>query len=430
MLNEIKRVGIVAAACVAGVLSSVAPAQNVLQNAGFETRCPLTYGWDTFGNVFVDGSFATSGRKTFKLFGPFCCPTGYSGFVQDVPTAPGQQWSASCMATSPAYDALRWNTTTNAGSRFFLEMQFLDANKNIVHDYQSFISPKLSNSTNSLPVSVSTPVYTAPAGSVYCRLVGIVEQSGYVGGAVFVDDLSLSHPGGSNVLVNGTLEDSAPGCLGSNLKYWINFGNGGPNNDGNSRTGGTSAKLWGGYAAPVSYSGWFQDIAAAPGTAWQLSGWGRTIAGGDHIAPGNDVFLSVEFIDAFDGNISGYETFGSPWRSPAMPTGGANNNTYAFYQSGVAVAPEGTVKVRALIYQKQAGYAGGATWWDDMELNQVSTTTCYADYNQDGGVDGADIEAFFTDWSAGSSNADVNQDGGVDGGDIEGFFLQWQAGGC
>jgi hypothetical protein len=55
---------------------------------------------------------------------------------------------------------------------------------------------------------------------------------------------------------------------------------------------------------------------------------------------------------------------------------------------------------------------------------------CIADYNADGGVDGADIEAFFTDWEQGLSGADVNFDGGVDGSDIETFFITWEAGGC
>ena len=55
---------------------------------------------------------------------------------------------------------------------------------------------------------------------------------------------------------------------------------------------------------------------------------------------------------------------------------------------------------------------------------------CIADYNADGGVDGADIESFFLDWEQGVSAADVNEDGGVDGPDIEAFFVAWQAGGC
>jgi hypothetical protein len=55
---------------------------------------------------------------------------------------------------------------------------------------------------------------------------------------------------------------------------------------------------------------------------------------------------------------------------------------------------------------------------------------CPADYNQDGGIDGSDIEAFFVDWEAGLSGADTNQDGGIDGADIGAFFTLWSAGGC
>jgi Fungalysin metallopeptidase (M36)/Fungalysin/Thermolysin Propeptide Motif len=55
---------------------------------------------------------------------------------------------------------------------------------------------------------------------------------------------------------------------------------------------------------------------------------------------------------------------------------------------------------------------------------------CPADFNGDGGVDGADVEAFFIAWQAADSSADVNQDGGVDGQDLAAFFIPWQAGGC
>ncbi len=55
---------------------------------------------------------------------------------------------------------------------------------------------------------------------------------------------------------------------------------------------------------------------------------------------------------------------------------------------------------------------------------------CPADFNQDGGIDGSDVGAFFGEWEAAAGCADVNQDGGVDGGDVEYFFSLWQAGGC
>lgn len=55
---------------------------------------------------------------------------------------------------------------------------------------------------------------------------------------------------------------------------------------------------------------------------------------------------------------------------------------------------------------------------------------CPADYNQDGGVDGGDLESFFLDWVQAIGCSDTNQDGGVDGSDVESFFIVWEAGGC
>jgi hypothetical protein len=53
----------------------------------------------------------------------------------------------------------------------------------------------------------------------------------------------------------------------------------------------------------------------------------------------------------------------------------------------------------------------------------------FADANSDGGVDGADVEFYFTLWESGSLLADVNGDGGVDGADLGAFFSQWEQGG-
>ena len=55
---------------------------------------------------------------------------------------------------------------------------------------------------------------------------------------------------------------------------------------------------------------------------------------------------------------------------------------------------------------------------------------CPADYDQDGGVTGGDLAAFFADFEAGETCADVDQDGGVTGGDIGTFFQFFEAGGC
>jgi len=69
----------------------------------------------------------------------------------------------------------------------------------------------------------------------------------------------------------------------------------------------------------------------------------------------------------------------------------------------------------------------------DRDLDGVldgDPVPCIADFNGDGGVDGADLQAFFTTWETGDAAADVNQDGGVDGGDIATFIPVWEAGGC
>ena len=56
------------------------------------------------------------------------------------------------------------------------------------------------------------------------------------------------------------------------------------------------------------------------------------------------------------------------------------------------------------------------------------TVVCPGDFNQDGGVDGQDLFAFFDAWVGGLSPADVNSDGGVDGGDLASFMDRWSNG--
>jgi hypothetical protein len=55
---------------------------------------------------------------------------------------------------------------------------------------------------------------------------------------------------------------------------------------------------------------------------------------------------------------------------------------------------------------------------------------CIADANEDGGIDGTDVSAFFTIWENGDACADANQDGGIDGADVDSFFAVWESGGC
>ena len=81
-------------------------------------------------------------------------------------------------------------------------------------------------------------------------------------------------------------------------------------------------------------------------------------------------------------------------------------------------------------YSVSATNACGLIISNPAVLTVESGFPCPADFNQDGGVDGSDVEAFFLAWVIADPSTDVNQDGGVDGGDVEIFFLTWAAGGC
>jgi hypothetical protein len=54
---------------------------------------------------------------------------------------------------------------------------------------------------------------------------------------------------------------------------------------------------------------------------------------------------------------------------------------------------------------------------------------CFADYNNDEGIDGDDVIAFFADWDTNRSCADVDNSDGVDGDDVIAFFGAWDANG-
>ncbi|MBS0198466.1 MAG: hypothetical protein JSR77_17075 [Planctomycetes bacterium] len=66
----------------------------------------------------------------------------------------------------------------------------------------------------------------------------------------------------------------------------------------------------------------------------------------------------------------------------------------------------------------------------ESNLVRLMVIPCPADFNQDGGIDGTDVEAFFAAWEGGDASADVNLDGGIDGTDVEAFFAAWESGGC
>lgn len=65
-----------------------------------------------------------------------------------------------------------------------------------------------------------------------------------------------------------------------------------------------------------------------------------------------------------------------------------------------------------------------------MSLAASTCPACAADFDGNGGIDGADLSAFFADYEAGAGCADVDENGGIDGSDLAAFFGAYEAGGC
>ena len=55
---------------------------------------------------------------------------------------------------------------------------------------------------------------------------------------------------------------------------------------------------------------------------------------------------------------------------------------------------------------------------------------CPADFDDNGGIDGADLAQFFYAYEEGSECADVDRNGGIDGADLANFFFVYEQGGC
>jgi hypothetical protein len=410
----ISRKMLAAVGCLAtiGSISQVASAQ--LSNPGFEDICGPASGWVTFGNVSSINFYTTTGVRAIKMYGPFTSDPGYSGIFQDAPAAEGQVWEASCDATNPFWDTFTWNGTT--GSQAFVEIQFLDASDVQISAPQQFISTKLGTNTGESPVTLSVSGAVAPAGTAKVRIVMVVEQYGYQGGAVWWDTAMLRQNSGDNVLTNDSFEDQTSGCVGSGYAHWVNFGNGQANMNENVRSGAWAAKLFGGYNGDPAYSGWYQDVPATPGTKWRARGWANSLPT-DLIADGNEVFVSIEFKDEF-----GFDLVGGAGLSQWVPTGANNSLAYEFYQTPDAIAPDYTAFARIVILQVQHGYAAGATWWDDMSFG------CPADVDGTGFVDTDDFDAFVNIFEQGDIQADFDGTGFVDTDDFDAFVRAYEEG--
>ncbi len=104
----------------------------------------------------------------------------------------------------------------------------------------------------------------------------------------------------------------------------------------------------------------------------------------------------------------------------------AGDFSFAANATVAAGTPVGATPLSIFVTDDQGRSSASAS----VTIDIVAATPCPADYDNNGGVDGGDLAAFFTDFEAGETSADVDLNGGVDGGDLAYFFEVFEAGGC
>lgn len=183
-----------------------------------------------------------------------------------------------------------------------------------------------------------------------------------------------------------------------------------------------------------------------------LTGEGRLYVDGQFIGTtsGSWVYNSTKSADPRYGDVSTGQQQGTPVPPASWSAWGEFPNPWVVAPNSGNPAPMAStmclfadlqgrgesVYIAGLMFTdealtgQQVAALGGVNPLGIVYLRDDGGGRCIADYNEDGGVDGADVEAFFLDWEAGDANADVNEDGGVDGADVEVFFIAWEEGGC
>jgi len=128
----------------------------------------------------------------------------------------------------------------------------------------------------------------------------------------------------------------------------------------------------------------------------------------------------------FSITAAGSTPFTYQWRKGTVPMDSTANPSAATATLTLAdVQPSDADSYDCIITN-----ACGSVTSDPATLTICACLDCPADFNQDGGIDGSDVAAFFGQWENGHCDADVNADGGVDGADVDSFFAAWEAGGC
>jgi len=181
------------------------------------------------------------------------------------------------------------------------------------------------------------------------------------------------------------------------------------------------AKMYGNFTGGTNTNTLFQDVNVTAGDTMVGQAWFYNRSD-DAMAGQNTASLIIEWRSATNQVLSRRTTLAANAASPR------NMHTRVLVQGTV---PPNATKARFLVEFTQIGNVNGAIFIDDMLFGRLQCPApCFADFNEDGGIDGRDVEDFFVAWAFSESRSDVNVDGGVDGTDVEVFFGLWSSGEC
>jgi len=194
---------------------------------------------------------------------------------------------------------------------------------------------------------------------------------------------------------------------------------------------GSGGRLWY-YAAPAAFYG-DQSSMIGGSLSWDI----RNIITGSLAGAAADVILhgaGIRIGYAIPGNadLPEWQTFSVPLSASGwfvMP-GGFPDTPFTGTPVTESQFADVLADVTALYIQGEYRNGGDSSALDNVIMAPAICPACAADYDGNGGVDGGDLAAFFTDFEAGEGCADVDGNGGVDGGDLAEFFLVFEAGGC
>jgi hypothetical protein len=170
------------------MMGSVAGAQNLLANPGFETG--LT-GWFGFGNQYGETAnppqfVPLTGSGLASMFGNWTGGFNVSGIFQEFPTAAGETWEMSSNARHWSGDAIP-GVGAPDNNWVVQKMAWFDASNAEIGGVESTIL----NGTYATDTwfASGTISGTAPAGTVKVQALILYLQPSFDGGAAHIDDV-------------------------------------------------------------------------------------------------------------------------------------------------------------------------------------------------------------------------------------------------